>query len=127
MAESAWQIEDGMFDLHVLIPPNTTALVTLPGGDTTPIKVGSGSWHWSLPYQDPDVRGPYTVDDLIGDITYDPAARDVLMNVLQQVGAPDFLMGMLLNERNVPLREALLMLSSHEKAVKLMSKALASL
>lgn len=39
---------------------------------------------------DPNVRGPYTVDDLIGDITYDPAARDVLMNVLQQVGAPDF-------------------------------------
>ena len=31
MAESAWKIEDGKFDLDVIIPPNTTALVTLPG------------------------------------------------------------------------------------------------
>lgn len=36
-------------------------------------------------------------------------------------------MGLLLNERNAPLREALLMLSNYEKAVKLISKALANL
>lgn len=126
MAESAWRIEDGMFDLNVLTPPNTTAFITLPGGDTPPIEVGSGSWHWSVPYQDPDVRGPYTIDDLIGDITYDPAAREALMDVLQQVGAPAFLIRMLLNERNIPLREALFMLSNHEEAVKLMNDAFAN-
>jgi alpha-L-rhamnosidase len=127
MVESAWKIEDGIFDLSVLIPPNTTALVTLPGGDTPPIEVGSGSWHWSVPYQDPDMRGPYTIDDLIGDIAYDPAAREVLMDVLRELGAPDFLTGMLLNERNIPLREALFMLSTHEDAAKLMNEAFASL
>jgi alpha-L-rhamnosidase len=127
MAESAWKIEDGMFDLNVLVPPNTTAFVNLPGGDTSPIEVGSGSWHWSVPYQDPDARGPYTTDDLIGDITYDPAARDVLMDVLQQVGASDFLMRTLLSERNTPLREALFMLSNHEEAAKLMNEAFAKL
>jgi alpha-L-rhamnosidase len=127
MAESTWKIKDGIFDLNILIPPNTTAFITLPGGDTPPIEVGSGSWHWSVPYRDPDVRGPYTVDDLIGDITYDPAARDVLMDVLQQVGAPDFLMGILLSERNTPLREALFMLSNYEEAVELMSDAFANL
>lgn len=127
MAESAWKIADGMFDLNVLIPPNTTAFVTLPGGDSAPIEVGSGSWHWSVPYHDTDVRGPFTVDDLIGDITYDPAARDVLIEVLQQIGTPSFLTGMLLNERNVPLREALLMLSNDGEAAKLMNVAFADL
>jgi hypothetical protein len=89
--------------------------------------VGSGSWCWSVPYQDPDVRGPYTIDDLIGDIAYDPAAREVLMDVLRELGASDFLMGMLLNERNIPLREALFMLSTHEDAATLMNEAFADL
>lgn len=30
-----------------MIPPNTTAGVTLPGADTEPIEVGSGSHRWS--------------------------------------------------------------------------------
>lgn len=127
LVESAWKIEDGMFDLNVLIPPNTTAVITLPCGNLDSIEVGSGSWYWSIPYQDLDVHGPFTVDDLIGDITYDPAARDVLMDVLQKVGAPGFLVGILLNERNVPLREALLMLSNHEEAMILVNEAFANL
>jgi alpha-L-rhamnosidase len=127
LAQSSWKIEDEMFDLNVLIPPNTTAFITLPGGDTPPIEVGSGSWHWSVPYQDPDVRGPYTIDDLIGDITYDPAVRDALMDVLQQVGASDFLMRTLLSNRSLSLREALFMLSNYEEVVKLMNEALANL
>ncbi|MEZ4590061.1 MAG: alpha-L-rhamnosidase C-terminal domain-containing protein [Chloroflexota bacterium] len=125
--ESAWKIEDGRFDLNVLIPPNTTAFISLPGDNPDPIEVGSGSWHWSVPYHDPDAQGCFTVDNLIGDITYDPSARAALMGVLQQVEAPGFLMGMLLSERNLPLREALLMLSNHEDAIQLMDKAFASL
>ncbi|MCA9960840.1 MAG: hypothetical protein KC443_17490, partial [Anaerolineales bacterium] len=127
MVECAWKIEEGLFDLSVLIPPNATAFITLPGGDLDAIEVGSGSWHWSIPYQDPDTREQYTVDDLIGDITYDAEARDVLMNVLKQIEAPSFLMGMLLNERNISLREALLMLANHEEAVSLMNEAFANL
>lgn len=125
--EAAWKIEDGRFDLNVLIPPNTTAVISLPGKNSDSIKVGSGSWHWSVPYHDPDAQGCFTVDNLIGDITYDPSARAALMDVLQQVEAPGFLMGMLLSERNLPLREALLMLSNYEDAIQLMDKAFANL
>ena len=50
-----------------------------------------------------------------------------MMDVLQQIGAPRFLMGMLLNERNISLREALLMLSTNEEAVSLMNEAFANL
>jgi alpha-L-rhamnosidase len=127
MAECVWKIEAEKFALDVVIPPNTTALVTLPGSDTAPVEVGSGTWHWAVPYQDPDARGPYTVDDLIGDIAYHQAARDAIMDVMDRVGAPSFLMRILLNERNTPLREALFRLSNHEEAVKLMNEAFANL
>lgn len=127
LAKSAWKIENGQFFLDVTIPPNTTATITLPESNRNTFEVGSGSWNWVIPYQDPDRRNPYTVDDLIGDITYDPKARNVVMEVLQQVGAPDFLMGMLLGERNMPLREALLMLSNYEEAIKLMNDAFANM
>jgi alpha-L-rhamnosidase len=57
MAECSWNIEGGRIDLDVIVPPNTTALVTFPGNDATPVEVGSGTWHWSVDYQDPDARG----------------------------------------------------------------------
>jgi alpha-L-rhamnosidase len=56
LAECTWKIDGGNIDLEIVIPPNTTALVTLPGSDTPPIEVGSGSWHWLAPYQDPDAN-----------------------------------------------------------------------
>ena len=63
LAECAWRIGAGSIDLDLVIPPNTTALVSLPGSETSPVEVGSGSWHWSLPYRDPDARGLFTLDD----------------------------------------------------------------
>jgi alpha-L-rhamnosidase len=124
MAECAWKIEDGKFDLNVVIPPNTTARVILPGSDTAPIEVGSGTWHWSVPYQDPDVRDPFTVDDLTGDILSDDAARHALMDVLERTGTPGFLRANILGERNMALRQSLQMLSNYDDAVKMMNDAL---
>ncbi len=127
LAECTWKIEAGKIDLNVVIPPNTTALVTLPGSATPPIEVGSGSWHWSVLYQDPDVRGPYTVDDLIGEIMSFSAARNAVMVELDRVGAPDFLKVVLSNERNLPLRQVLHMLPNYQEAVEMMNAVLANL
>jgi alpha-L-rhamnosidase len=127
LAECKWQIENGEINLQVVIPPNTTACVTLPGNDEPPIEIGSGVWHWSVPYQDPDARGPYTVDDLIGDIAFDHVARGALMGVLDRVEAPDFLKRILFNERNIPLRQALSMLPNHEETINMMNNALTDL
>lgn len=123
LAECAWRIEAGKFDLDVIIPANTTASVTLPG-DATPLDVGSGSWHWAVPYRDPDARGPYTVDDLLGEILSEPAARDAMMDVLERVEAPGFLRMVIFDEQNIPLRKALHMLPNHEEAVTQMNDAL---
>jgi alpha-L-rhamnosidase len=45
LAESAWTIEDGEFTLKVIIPPNTSASVTLPEGEA-PFEIGSGEYIW---------------------------------------------------------------------------------
>ena len=124
LAESSWKIENGKFDLDVTIPPNTSALVILPNGEQ--IEVGSGTWHWTVPYEDPDARGPFTLDDLTGDILSDNTARDAIMDVFKRAGTPDFLRANILNEKNVPLRQSLGMLPNYDAAVKMMNDALQS-
>jgi alpha-L-rhamnosidase len=127
LAECDWKIEDGKFDLDVIIPPNTTALVTFPGSDATPVEVSSGTWHWSISYQDLDARGPFTVDDLTGDIMSDKRAGSAILGVLTRVGVPDFMCRIILEERNVPLHQSLRMLPQYEDATQMMNEALASL
>ena len=127
MAECSWKIEGGKIDLNVIVPPNTTALVTLPGSDMAPVEVGSGTWHWSIDYQDPDARGPFTVDDLTGDILSEPTVRGAITEVLAQVDMPEYLRAVILEEVNVPLRKSLRMLPNYEDAVKSMKDALADI
>lgn len=127
LAECSWKLEDSRINLDVIIPANTTALVTFPGSSTTPVEVGSGTWHWSVDYQDPDARGPLTVDDLTGDILNEPGAGNAIKEVLAQVGMPEFLHYLIIGEANVPLRQSLRMLPNYEDAVELMKEALADL
>ncbi len=49
-AESSWSIANGQFALDVVVPPNTTASVILPGVSGESIEVGSGTHRWSYPY-----------------------------------------------------------------------------
>jgi len=51
-AETSWRIADGKMEVEVVVPPNTTATVTLPGSDEKTIKVGAGKHQWSYPYGD---------------------------------------------------------------------------
>ena len=123
--ECTWQIVDDRFEMTIEIPPNTTAQVSLPGGETDPINVGSGEWNWSVPYQDPDARGPYTVDDLTGEILSDKTAKSLILELLNRLNAPEFLRMIILHEENIPLREALRRLPNYEEAVDMINKSLA--
>jgi alpha-L-rhamnosidase len=55
LAGCSWRIVDGVIEVEVLVPPNTTASVTLPGAPqgTGPIAVGSGKHSWSYPLRTP--------------------------------------------------------------------------
>ncbi|MFD1937000.1 family 78 glycoside hydrolase catalytic domain [Nonomuraea mangrovi] len=44
MAETGWSLDGGRLVVEAVVPPNTTALVTLPG--RAPVEVGSGHHRW---------------------------------------------------------------------------------
>ena len=124
LIECAWKIEAGKIDLEVVIPPNATALVTLPGSEAAPVEVGSGSWHWSTPYQDPDAHAPYTVDDVIEEIMSDSGARAVVMEAVSRSEGADFLGTILQNYGDLTLRQALGMIPKSGDLLTVMIDAL---
>lgn len=126
-AACSWKIENGQIELSVKIPPNTSALVTVPGSELDPIEVGSGEWHWSADYTDPDTRGPYTVFDSAGEVMFNRTSRELVINTLKEVGAPAFLPNLLINNRAMPLIGALQLVPDTGAAIEKMNKVLATL
>lgn len=122
-ASAEWSITDDRFDLSVVVPPNTRALVSLPGA-LEHTEAGSGTWRWSVAYRDPDERGPLTIDDRVGDILFARKGQEKLREALEAVGAPDFVFAIVQNERSLPLRKALAMLPNHEEALPKVEQAL---
>ncbi|GII92457.1 glycoside hydrolase family 78 protein [Sinosporangium siamense] len=82
-AESAWSIEDGHLTLEVEVPPNTTALIDLPGGERA--EVGAGRHRRRVPYA--PVEEPPTLDS-----TLDRLDGDVKAAVVEAIARhqPDF-------------------------------------
>ena len=50
LASSKWVVEDGSLTVEAIVPPNTTALVRLPGSSED-LQVGSGSHRWTVPFE----------------------------------------------------------------------------
>lgn len=119
-----WTISEDMFHLEAEIPANTRAEIHLPGepGDA-PIEVGSGHWTWSVPYSDPDRHGPYTPDDRIGDFLADKEAKNILLNVLEDLDVPHFMYAVMENEKGNSLRELLHLTEDPAKAIEAVNKA----
>ncbi|MCA2227571.1 hypothetical protein LDL49_40925 [Nonomuraea sp. NEAU-L178] len=81
MAASSWRIADGDITVEVVVPPNTTAHVTLPGGQ--PITVGSGTHRWSAPHTDARAdSAPLTLDSMLGEVADRPGALRVLTDAI---------------------------------------------
>jgi len=73
MAECAWEIKDEQITVHVVVPPNTTASVRLPGSDGQPIEVGARTHRWTCPYQEPSRARPMlSLDSTVGEIIGNP-------------------------------------------------------
>ena len=53
-------------------------------------------------------------------------ASNAIMDVLVRVRAPDFLRGVIFDERNVPLRQPLRMLPNYDDAMKMINETLQS-
>jgi alpha-L-rhamnosidase len=80
--ECAWRVADGRMEVEVVVPPNASAEVTLPGTDREAIRVGSGKHTWSYPYRDPDARPPLSLDSTLGSLLDDAEAWTAVQAVL---------------------------------------------
>ena len=127
MAECAWKIEDGSITIDVLVPANTTALVTLPNSDKEPVEVGSGSYHWSYAYADPFARGPFTVDDIIGEIMTSPEAWMAVASTIRKIPRMGMLLMVMQNERHQSLRQLLGARPGAEQLLEDINAALANI
>jgi alpha-L-rhamnosidase len=58
LAESAWKIENGEIEVAIVVPPNTSASVTLPGSSSPAIELGAGRYRWSYAYPAHDASSP---------------------------------------------------------------------
>ncbi len=83
LAECAWTIKEGQIEVVVVVPPNTTASVTLPSGTGTAIEVGSGTHRWTYPYQAPSQRR-HSLDSSLAELIDDLAAWNVVVRTIQQ-------------------------------------------
>jgi alpha-L-rhamnosidase len=84
VAECAWTIEAGQIEVVVVVPPNATASVTLPGGNATSIEVGSGTHRWSYPYHIKRNRHPRSLDCTINEFIDDPEAWTTVLTTMRQ-------------------------------------------
>jgi len=83
MAECAWTIEDGHIEVVVVVPPNTTASVTLPRSDEAVIEIGSGTHRWIYPYQHPS-HPPLSLLSRLDDLIDDPEVWTLIVRTIRQ-------------------------------------------
>ena len=84
LAEAAWTIEAGQIEVVVVVPPNATASVTLPGSIAGPIEVGAGTHRWSYPYHVKQVHHPPSLDSTISEFLDDPKAWMAVLTTMRQ-------------------------------------------
>jgi alpha-L-rhamnosidase len=84
LAESRWAIEGEQIEVEVVVPPNATASVALPGSDAQSIEVGAGTHRWSYPYHFERVLQPLSLDNMISEFIDDPEAWTTVLTTMRQ-------------------------------------------
>ena len=115
-------------DLTVIIPPNTTATIHVPGTEAQPVEVQSGTHHWSYIYTDPDVHLALSIDSTIRDLHDDPVSWGAVTRKLTQLIPQNvFVVNMLKSQSARSLRQALAGLPNADEVVGGIAEALAQL
>jgi alpha-L-rhamnosidase len=82
LAECAWEIKDQQISVEVIVPPNTTASVILPGAEDEPIEVGSGRHRWTAPSDPGRARAPLSLDSSFDEIIDDAEGWAIVRSVI---------------------------------------------
>ena len=117
-----------VIEVEVVVPPNATASVTLPGGNAPPIEVGAGTHRWSYPYHVKRAHHPRSLDSTISEFINDPQAWTTVLNTMRRY-IPDLArveVG-LRSSRDIPLRQAVSMLPHADELSTAIEAELAAL
>ncbi|GHO64113.1 alpha-L-rhamnosidase [Ktedonobacter sp. SOSP1-52] len=129
LASVAWRIANRQMSLEVVVPPNTTAVVTLPGSDEASLEVGSGTHRWVYAYTLADTRPKLTLDHPLSAFLDDPQAGAIvtatLSRFIPQAGVQ--MQGASQGYSALPLRAILSMLPNTGEISAAIEKALADL
>jgi alpha-L-rhamnosidase len=128
LAECAWTMEAEQIEVVVVVPPNATASVTLPGGNATPIEVGSGTHRWSYPYHVKSARHPRSLDSTISEFLDDPQAWTTVLTTMHRY-IPELArveVG-LRSSSDIPLRQAVSILPHADELSTALEAELAAL
>jgi len=125
MAETTWTLAEGRIVLKVIVPPNASATVTLPGSDAAPVEVGSGTHEWRYDYPDADAPPP-TLDSTIGELLLDADAWATVTATMSRF-MPGFAVdpAILAGYSDVPLRQMLARLPNGAAATDALAEVLA--
>ncbi|MBE1585352.1 glycoside hydrolase family 78 protein [Nonomuraea angiospora] len=81
LAASSWRIDGGQITVEAVVPPNTTAHVTLPGGER--VTVGSGTHRWTAPHAAAGPpAAPLTLDSTLAEVADRPGALRVVTDAV---------------------------------------------
>jgi alpha-L-rhamnosidase len=101
MAECSWRIDGRTIEVDVVVPPNATASIALPGSDADPVEVGSGTHRWSYRMVEP-ARPPVSLDSALGDLMEDAEAWNLVTHhvpeLARSAGGPPGMLGMSLRQ-----------------------------
>jgi len=124
-AEVAWRIVGGEITVEVMVPPNTTAAVTLPGGDAASVEIGSGTHRWSYPYRDPrSARPPLSLDNTLVELVDDVEAWETALRCVPELAGVEV---SLQGRGDMPLRRLVSRLPHADAANATLEAALAAL
>jgi hypothetical protein len=102
--------------------------VTLPGGNATPIEVGSGTHRWSYPYHVKSARHPRSLDSTISEFLDDPQAWTTVLTTMHRY-IPELArveVG-LRSSSDIPLRQAVSILPHADELSTALEAELAAL
>lgn len=127
IAECSWNILDGNIEIQAVVPPNTTARVTLPGKETEALEIGSGTHRWSYPYFDSNHKS-LSVDSTVAELRATPRAWTMILNELPRfVPQSDYIKMVLLSDDTKTLRQGLASVPNANRALAAIADALETL
>lgn len=127
IAECRWKIEDGSIEVQVVVPPNATASIHLPGKESEPIEVGSGIHRWAYPYHDANGQKPLSIDSTVIELRADSRAWEIVLNTLARfVPQSDYVKMVLFGQENKTLRQGLASVPNSDQALGAIAGALAA-